>query len=299
VKSLIVGLAVVVAAQVASAQANPKLAYAKTIAGKGRTPASRSVYVANADGSNEVSVYSTSALIGDVELSPNHDKIFIIDDKSLRVLSLSVSGASVSVSGSLMIDSGLSADGVAVMADWSADGNSILYMNHKNGISKFKIVSALDGSLGASHTLTSLNVGNPKFVGANKIAYVDYSYVYNQPSVRLMQLNLDGSLASDSEIYHGSVETIEAARLSETVIISAGTQIKALDVNSQAVSLIYSNAAGVQDACMNADDSAVYFRSIVSSKRSSSYAIMKRDMVSGLVSTIKSSADQLRNLDAE
>ncbi len=294
-KKVVLGLAVVLGAQVALAQAAPRIAYTKVTAL--RKGYDRKVYVANADGSNASVVYSTSSLIGDVELSPNHDKVFIIDDKSLRVLSLSVSGSSVSVSGSMMLDDGLSADGIAAFGDWSADGNSILYINNgPTGISKFKIISALDASVSFSYSINSKNVGIPKFVGANKIAYIDYCATY---CVKLLTLNLDGSVASDSEIYSGSVETIEAARTSETVILSSGNQARALDVNSQAVSLIHASPTTLQDAVLNSNDSALYFRQQSSLRGKVSYQLMKKDLGSGVVSQILSSPDQLRNIDAE
>jgi hypothetical protein len=295
VKKVVLGLAMVLGAQVVFAQAAPRIAYTKVVPVK--RSYQRDVYVANADGSNAAVVYSTSNLIGDVEISPNHDKVFIIDDKSLRVLSLNVSGSSVSVSGSLMLDDGLSADGIAAFGDWSADGNSILYINNgSTGVSKFKIVSALDGTVSFSYSIASKNVGIPKFVGANKIAYVDYCATY---CVKLLTLNLDGSVASDSQIYSGSVETIEAARSSETVIISTGNQAKALDVNSQAVSLIHASPTTLQDAVLNADDSALYFRQQSSLKGKVSWQLMKKDLVSGTVSQVLSSPDQIRNIDAD
>jgi hypothetical protein len=294
-KNIVFGLAVVLGAQVAFAQAAPSIAYTKVVSMK--RSYQRDVYVANADGSNAALVYSTSSLIGDVELSPNHDKVFIIDDKSLRVLSLSVSGSSVTVSGSVMLDDGLSADGIVAFGDWSADGNSILYINNgPGGVSRLKIISALDASVSFNYAIASRNVGIPKFVGADKIAYIDYCSTY---CVKLLTLNPDGSVASDTQIYSGGVETIEAARGSETVIISSGNQAKALDVNTQAVSLIHASPTTLQDAVMNADDSALYFRQQSSLKGKVSFQLMKKDLVSGTVSQILSSPDQVRNIDAE
>jgi hypothetical protein len=289
VTKLVVGFLVMVVAQVALAQANPDIAYSKTVAGKGKNPGTTTVYVANADGSNTNAVWQTNKLVGDVEVSPDGTRLFIIDDKALRSFDLVVSGSTVTATNELVIDTGMTPDGVATFGDWSADSSSILYMNYKSGIAKIKIVDAATGSLLFSYSFASVGAGFPKFVGSDQVAYLDYCSP--QSCVKLLDLNT----LSTSTVYVGPVETIEAAHLTDSIIVNSGSTIKLVDVNTSAELVLVSGSLSLQDGVLSDDDTTLYYRRALSS-RSSDSVIVKRNLLTNTETLLTSGS--LRNLDA-
>jgi len=285
-----------VTAQVAFAQAAPRIMYVKQVASANKKSYSYTAYVANADGSNANVVYTSTTAIGDVELSPSHDRAFIINANALKVLNLSVSGSSVTVSSTQVLDPGTSADGGVQFGDWSADGSAILYMTAKYASVHFKIISSSGGSPSWTY-LASAYAGFPKYVGADKIAYVDYDTVSHRPSVRVIQFDLLGNVASDSQVFAGNVETIEAAHTSSSVIITGGNQINKLDLSSNTLTNLVSESYSVFDGVMNSDDSALYYRETTNSRTYTTQAV-RLDLTSQAESVVSPNGD-IRDLDAK
>lgn len=140
---------------------SPAIAYTKS------TGNTFSIYLANADGSRAVAVYTSRTGIWAIDLAPGGGRVAISQADGLRVLSYTASNAGITVNGISRLDSS-----PVGRIDFSPDGSKILYTNL--GANEIRVVSAAGGPS------TPLLWGTPGSSSLQEVAWLPSgtSFVY-------------------------------------------------------------------------------------------------------------------------
>jgi hypothetical protein len=235
---------------------NPTVAYTKL------SGSTHLVYVANADGSGAVAVYSTRSPILSIDIAPGGGRIaFSERDKGLKVLSYAPTATGITVTSVVTLDPTTYLGPV----DFSPDGRRILYA-HQNGL------RLIDAAGGTWHVLDAAS-----FYGITLMAWLasgdKFAYVQSDASSLTMQLRVSaidaygGTTPWPTPLFSVSattneIEFLTSARTRDTLLFhtrlgdgSYGTVELTLDATPQ----IVNEYTGVRNARLSSDDSKLVY----------------------------------------
>ena len=250
---------------------NPKIAYTRT---QGSTA---SVYLANADGSNPVAVYSRrSGGVGRVDFVPGSGPnggrlVFGSTLGSISVLTYTVSASGVNTTDvTLLVPEGP----MVFSIDVSANGEYVLYaVGRGDNTNSIKVISISGGEV---TTIATGNFGSAVWShDLTRIAVLDGFESGRSYLQQINMLTLNESFVLDSTktrtVYTAPCLTcttydIEYARTSDSVIFSASTmtdstrEMFVVDASGPTPSAVTSYGVGFLIPCFNADDSRILYR---------------------------------------
>ena len=299
-KRLLLGLAVLVGSSAAQAQLSPKIAYLKLGSGKN---AVHTVNVANANSSNAAVVYSSSKSIYDVQLSPSGLQVAVAGQEGLRLISYSVSGSSLSVSSSSLVD----ATPNIQSADFSFDGGKLAWRHDSgNGQVSVKVMNLSDSSVSV-YPISNPLMMKIAYVQSGDIAHVDMDSGGGSYGLYLLDLvsGIDSLIMNTSSTEFGNIDHISGLSSRNSVIVQGGCRASSsscgsinlyeVDVVSGAVSSLVKSSLPSLSGGSDSADNITFFQA--SSAKSSDVYIAQKNASSGIISRLSSRAASLRQLD--
>jgi|SRR5579871_2397388 len=243
---------------------NPQITYA---VGSG---SSTTFMVANADGTDAVSLYSTRSLTSGLKFAPTGNRIVFTEGNDIKVLTYAVSSHGVTTTNV----STLSAEPYQPLhVDVSPDGTEVLVVEKNGIVNQYAVcvVSLIDGTRTPILLTPDLYFDAVWANSNSRIAVIQGGPVqagYGSQTIQVIDLDVANNYAvldtnikftnTASQLYE--VRRIESAHTSDTLLFSAtsgtNTNVYTLDIGTSAVSAPI--VAG-SNASFNAGDSAILF----------------------------------------
>jgi len=247
---------------------NPQILYTAGSKGGNTT----TIYVANADGTDAVSLYSTGHTMSGVKFAPTGNRIVFIEQNAIKVLTYAVSSQGVTTTNVTTLTT---EPYNTYPVDVSPDGTQLLF-GEDTGNPNQRVVYAMSMS-GADKMLINLPPGlylDPVWVWVNSNSSSSIAVLQDGPVVggshsqMIQVIDLDASynILNTTPVFDSTVNQlnqiarIESAHTSGTLLFSAtsgsSVSVYTLDIGTQAV--ILPIVAG-GNASFSADDSTILF----------------------------------------
>jgi hypothetical protein len=235
----------------------PATNYVPAIAYSSHSGKTSTLFLANQDGSNAISVYSSSKNITEIDLAPGGGKIAFSESGALKVLSYTASPSAVVVTGIVQLDVN------AASPDFSLDGSKIVYQGASLTGSEVRIISS---SGGVPHSVLPGAVFSTIYLHSNnRIAYFKRNPVGGAYELYVVDLDANDNVVSSSIVLSTSsqvfkaMEDIDSARTKDSILITANypTSIRLIELDLSTNTLI-DRVAGFRGHFSSDDSKIIY-----------------------------------------
>jgi dipeptidyl aminopeptidase/acylaminoacyl peptidase len=229
-----------------------------------------SIYVANADGTDAVSLYSTGNITSGVKFAPTGDRIVFVEQNAIKVLTFAVSSQGVTTTSVTTLTT---EQYRPWQVDVSPDGTQLLFAED-TAIPNQRAIYTMSMSGGSGTMLINMPPGSSNYAAVwansnNRIAVLQGAPAqpsYGVQTIQVVDLDASYNVLTITSVFNSTVsqlyeiQRIESAHTSNTLVFGAtsgsNANVYALDIGTMAVSAPI--VAG-SNASFSADDSTLLF----------------------------------------